>query len=103
MLMDVSPPVRGLRSQLLFREVNDRIRDVRFTADEHGFFEALCECGSSACTASVSIRVGDYEEVRAHARRFVVVSGHTDPAIEDIVSDNGRFAVVEAREPRTPR
>jgi hypothetical protein len=38
-----------------------------------------------------------YEAVRAHAERFVVLHGHQDEEIESVVDTQERFVVVEKR------
>jgi hypothetical protein len=60
----------------VFREVNDRIRDVSSgwmqTGEPVGF---LCECDDSACTDTVLLQIAAYDELRA-AGGAVSIQGH---------------------------
>jgi hypothetical protein len=83
------------RNQILFREVNERVRDVvapLLTAGEEAEF--LCECGDDACLEMIRLNLEEYEAVRV-THRFVMVPGHEDGIGEARVHASGRFAVVE--------
>ena len=43
----------------------------------------------------VELTLREYEEVRSHATRFFIVPGHEVTAVERVVEQNPRFAVVE--------
>jgi hypothetical protein len=84
------------RNQILFREVNERVRDVAaplLTAREEAEF--LCECGDDACLETIRLDLTEYDAVRASPQRFVMVPGHEDGIGEATVHANGRFVVVE--------
>ena len=85
------------RNQILFREVNERVREVAaplLGARKEGEF--LCECGREACTETIGLDLQEYEAVRASPHRFVMVPGHQDGNVEaTTVQGNGRFVVVE--------
>jgi hypothetical protein len=91
---------RGARTQSLFRDVNERVREIN-----HAFSDALplgdwiCECADDTCTERVLVSAEQYEVVRANPTRFVVRAGdaHVVPAIEDVVERNERFWIVEKR------
>ncbi len=82
------------KNEALFREVNERIREIT-TYD--GDAEFLCECGDSACAQPILVSIDEYEAVRASATRFLVVPGHELRDVEDVVEENDRFTVVEKR------
>jgi hypothetical protein len=84
---------RLARNQALFREVNERINQVR--PDTLGFAEFVCECSDAVCSESVAIRSDEYEAVRSDPNRFLVAPGHATEAVEDVVEDHGRFLVIE--------
>ena len=87
---------RQSRNQILFREVNERVREVvapLLTAREEAEF--LCECGDEACIETIRLDLEEYEAVRASPHRFVMVPGHEDGIAEATVRGNGRFVVVE--------
>ena len=82
-------------NETIFREVNERIKDVNlgFAADEPADF--LCECGRADCTQPVGLTLAEYEEVRRDPTHFAVAPGHEFPDIERVLSQNERFGVVE--------
>jgi hypothetical protein len=81
-------------TEALFRDVNERIaeRAERFDAGETEF---ICECSDPSCTHRVAASLVEYEEVRGDAATFLVVPGHEQDGIERVVSDRGRFRIVE--------
>ena len=81
-------------SELLFREVNERIAELteRFGGGG-GLF--ICECASDACTETVEITLPEYVATRARGDRFVVLPGHQHPERERVIDGNDRFLVVE--------
>src|SRR5262249_21563963 len=83
------------RRQVLFREVNEHIAELTESVSETAVILLVCECGDAACAESVELRAEEYERVRAHGTRFVVVSGHQLPEVERVVETKGRFLVVE--------
>lgn len=103
-------PDKRAKNELLFREVNERVFEIR-AADEK--LEILCECGSAACVASVEISEAKYEAVRRNARHFVVLPGHEIPDRERVVGRTAGYLIVaklgelgeiaERFDPRTPR
>ncbi len=80
------------RNEALFREVNERIREI--TTWDSGV-EFLCECGDPDCTQPIVMTVEEYEAVRSRATRFLIVTGHEIPDVERVVERTERFAVVE--------
>lgn len=95
--LDFNSKQQQRRNQILFREVNERVREVAaplLGARKEGEF--LCECGHEACIETIRLDVEDYEAVRASPHRFVMVPGHQDGKVEATsVQGNGRFVVVE--------
>jgi hypothetical protein len=83
---------RLARNEALFREVNERIEEVK--APQDGEFEILCECGSRECTAVVSVSTPEYEALRADPTTFAVISGHEIADVEDVVRKAPGFNVV---------
>ena len=79
--MAADPAERLARDQNFFRQVNERIREI---AGEHGSLEQeyLCECSDPACTGRISLTLGEYESIRSHPVRFVLVPGHRAGALE---------------------
>jgi len=91
----MSREARVAKNEVLFREVNERIREL---APGDGPTEFLCECGDAGCVEPVLLSLGQYEDVRREPARFFVRPGHQVPDIEDVVEDAGGFLVVAKRE-----
>lgn len=85
---------RRALNEALFRDVNERIAESaeRFDADRTEF---VCECSDPNCTARVTVTLAEYEEVRAQPTKFLLVPGHEQSDIEEVVADRGRFRIVE--------
>ena len=86
---------KAARNQVVFREVNERIAELTGLLTETGFNMFICECSDSTCAESLQITTAEYEAVRAHPARFVVLEGHQLPEVERVVDGNGRYLVVE--------
>jgi hypothetical protein len=82
------------RTEALFRDVNERIAESaqRFEADSTQF---VCECADPNCTDRLEATLAEYEQVRANGATFMLTPGHEHADIERVVSDRGRFNVVE--------
>jgi len=85
---------RRALNEALFRDVNERIAEStgRF-ADEKTEF--VCECADPNCAERVPATLAEYESVRKNPTTFLLAPGHDEPGIERVVSDRGRFHVVE--------
>jgi hypothetical protein len=87
---------RLAESETIFRAGNERI-DALVGSGE-GPVPYLCECGDPGCFEPVLLTSAEYELVRAHAARFVVVAGHQDlSAGEVVVEEQARFTIVKKR------
>lgn len=89
---------RLAENQALFREINERIGATAEAqgSDAHAY-EFVCECSSLECFERLELTVREYGRVREQAQRFVVLSGHERPEVEDVVERLGRAAIVEKR------
>jgi hypothetical protein len=54
----------------------------------------LCECEDERCTSVIRLSRAEYEVVRAHSRRFVMVSGHQEPD-DRVVREEPEFTIIE--------
>src|SRR3712207_482549 len=86
---------RKAKNEAVFREVNERIGDAAVEFGVPGDATFVCECGDAGCTERVSIPLRRYNQIRGDGRRFVILPGHEDPAVERVVDRSGRFSVVE--------
>ena len=85
--------IAGARIQNLFREVNERIEELGSSDSATG--EVLCECADTACVEGIALTSAEYEAVRRMPARFFVRPGHEVAAIERVVGETDRYAVVE--------
>jgi hypothetical protein len=80
---------------LVFREVNDRIREVTERFEVSGLIDFICECSRDDCIENVSLAAGEYQGVRSSPKLFVIVPGHETLKVERVVDANERFMLVE--------
>lgn len=86
-------------NQSRFRRSNERLARAahghRFRSTDRVPF--LCECADPSCFEAVMLNIEEYERVREHPSRFVLVAGHEDPdsAHERIVEAENGYAIVE--------
>jgi hypothetical protein len=77
----------------LFRHVNERIAELTDTWG--GQLDLVCECADPACTQRIVLTVDEYERVRQNSHHFAVLPGHEIPDVEDVLTRNERYVVVE--------
>jgi hypothetical protein len=85
---------RRATTEALFRDVNERIAESAERFDATGT-DFVCECADPNCTHRVSASLAEYEEVREEPTTFLVAPGHEQGDIEKVVSDRGRFRIVD--------
>lgn len=89
---------RGARTQSLFRDVNERVREINAAFGEVlPLSEWICECADDTCTQRMGLTQAEYELVRANPTRFAVLPSdeHFYSDIERLVEQNERYWVVE--------
>jgi hypothetical protein len=94
---------RVARNETLFREVNERIKQVNAGLATIEATDFLCECGDESCTQPISLTMAEYESVRAEPTHFAVVAGHVVPDVERVLTSSERYAVVEKVDPDAVR
>ena len=80
------------------RDVNEGIERGQWPGDEDAAVGFRCECARLGCNQLVELTVLEYEEIRAHPRRFVVVPGHQVPEVETVVATRPGYLIVEKRD-----
>jgi hypothetical protein len=85
---------RRATTEALFRDVNERIAESAERFDATGT-EFVCECADPNCTHRVEASLAEYERVRDEPTTFLVVPGHEQGDIEEVVEDRGRFRIVD--------
>jgi hypothetical protein len=88
---------RLARNEVMFRAINDRIRDLadRFGSMGQEELEFVCECADETCVERVPLTPSQYDDVRAIPARFVVVPGHeATPLVERVIFRAPNFVIV---------
>lgn len=86
------------KNEALFREVNERIRELNESFDSSGadLADFVCECSLESCRDYVQLALAEYEEVRAVSTRFLVAPGHVwTPDVERPVEQRERYWIVD--------
>ena len=82
-------------NEAVFREVNERIEDLAETFDlNKQSLDLICECGDAGCVERISMRHGEYRELRSDPHQFAVHPGHEYPDVESIVARLKGYDVV---------
>ncbi len=84
---------RRARNEALFREVNERIRELSLMNAAPA--EYLCECARPECMTAFPVPLDAYKAVREHEHRFLVRPDHVDADLEILVELTEHYAVVE--------
>jgi hypothetical protein len=94
--LEESQEKRLAMNEALFRDVNERIREISDTfGQKDATYDFLCECSDPACSERVVLTRDEYENVRSESTRFVVAKGHALPEIESVVQSAKDHVVVE--------
>ena len=84
------------QNEALARRINDKIEYQRPRNGESAD-SFICECVRVDCGGVLNLSIGDYARVRSHPRRFVVLPGHEERAVESTVEVYPCYVVVEKR------
>ncbi len=63
--------------------------------DDHPAHSYVCECSFPGCPSLLELTRNEYEQVRTVGTHFAIALDHENPEIDRLISENGRFAVVE--------
>ena len=88
---------RLARNEVMFRAINERIRELaaRFGETDGARVAFVCECADETCVEQVRLTVPQYDEVRAVPVRFVVLPGHeVTPLVEQVIYRSESFVIV---------
>jgi hypothetical protein len=88
---------RLARNEVMFRAINERIRELasRFDNPAEQELDFICECADETCVERVSLKASQYDDVRAIPARFIVAPGHeVTPLVEHVIFRSSRFVIV---------
>ena len=88
---------RLVRSQVLLREVNERVAEVfgTWTGDPPAF---VCECSNEDCAETVELSLDEYRMIRSSVNLFVINPGHECLEVDRIVEARDGVTLVEKTE-----
>ena len=96
---DTDRAVRTARNESLFREVNERVKELNEAFDALSRnAEWICECGNTECLEPIQMTHEEYEAVRARGGDCFFVKpddAHVVPELENIVERHERYWVVQ--------
>jgi hypothetical protein len=89
---------RAARNEMLFRAVNEQILEMteRFRA-ELSDLDIVCECADTSCTGTIRVEVKEFERAKDGKYVFLLIPGHEDARIEDVLERNGHYVAVRKR------
>ena len=96
--MDDEVQRRVAANEAALREVNEAIERGRWPGEDGKLVGFRCECARLGCDQVIELTVADYEQVRAHPRRFVLVQGHEVQAEDTLFVSGAGWVVVEKRD-----
>jgi hypothetical protein len=82
-------------NETIFRDVNERLRDVSQAVGGDDELDLFCECGDASCVVRLTMPLDEYEQMRANPARFVITPGHEMPAVESVVDSKEGYRIVE--------
>jgi hypothetical protein len=87
---------RAPHNQSLFRDVNDRIREMSEKLAQTDPGDFICECLDVSCTLRIALTRDEYSALREDPNRFAVAAdgSHVSP-VERVVQKTDRYWVVE--------
>jgi hypothetical protein len=93
----VNADERVAKNESLFREANERIKEISdtFVDLDPTPVQFVCECGRVGCTDPIMLHLREYEHVRADPTRFAVAPGHEDRERERVTEKHEGYVVVE--------
>ena len=90
--------LRAAQNQMLFRSVNDRIREAgAILGDPDDQLEFACECEDVTCLEKIQLSPRQFLAIESEVNRFIVLRGHELPEVEDTVAERDGFLIVSKR------
>jgi len=68
-----------------------------FTRDNDERLSLVCECDRLSCAELIQVWPDTYERIRDDGASFLVLPGHEDLAVEEVIERDDRYLVVRKR------
>lgn len=90
---------RAAQNELVFRSVNEQIVKMteRFRA-QLSDIDIVCECSDGSCAGTIRLSVDAFAAVERVAGTFLVLPGHEQPEIEEVVARKEQYVLVRKSE-----
>lgn len=82
-------------SQMLFREVNERMRWLHTELEHEGELQIICECRNRGCLEPLSLSAASYDAIRRVPTHFIVKAGHEMPDGERVAATVDGYVIAE--------
>jgi hypothetical protein len=96
---DSDRAVRTARNESLFREINERVKELNEAFDALSrSAEWICECGNTMCLEPIQMPRDEYEAVRTRGSNYFFVkpdAAHVVPDVDVVVEQHDRYRVVQ--------
>ena len=92
--MDSDREQRMAANEGLARRINEAIESGQWPGEQGQRTAYRCECAQLDCKRTVELMPAEYEQVRAHPRRFLVLPGHERPQVETVIEATPAYLVV---------
>lgn len=115
MTASTSPPEDDLNwsrkrradNEAAFQKINQQLKEsaLKTFADPDqriSKLEFFCECSDRECLAPLMATIDSFESISKHPRRFLVLPGHEQADIEDVLERNTDYWVVEKKPDLNP-
>jgi hypothetical protein len=92
---------RLAKNENLFRTLNENIVGIVTPVGSAGPlggetpYEFVCECASKDCYDRLLLTLSEYERVRGNGTHFLLVPGHEDIEVEQVIATRDKVVVVE--------
>jgi len=95
---DPERAARAARNELLFRAVNEQIIQIteRFHA-QLSDLDIVCECTDQTCVGTLRVAAEEFGRIERGDGTFLIIPGHEDAGVEEILERNGGYFVVRKR------
>jgi hypothetical protein len=95
---------RAAQTQALFRLINEKMFGLNVAfATATDSMEVVCECSDVNCIEQIELPRSAYTDVRSDPIRFIVVSGHAEPTVDEVVAHHDGYEVVRLTGPEAVR
>lgn len=103
---------RQIENEVVFRKANEKVQEglqkLEAMAKAEGVHSIIpdkdmplhfyCECSDENCRERIVLSLSKYEKLHKDRSRFIVLPNHETAAIEDVVYEQSKYAVVDKKE-----